>query len=97
MTDFRRLDELTELRTRSADRLRSLAPKDRGERERVSGIASQVANERAREILRLSREGVSFADIGARLDRTDPYRRGVPDNRPVPRRQDPPDRTRRPR
>ncbi len=97
MTDFSRLDELTQLMTRAMDQLRSLAPGDQAERARVSAVRRQVREERGQELARLCSQGVPLRDAGARLDRTDPYRRGVPDNRPVPRRQDPPDRTRGPR
>jgi hypothetical protein len=95
--DFARLDELTAMLTRAKDTLRSLSPEDRAARERVNGVHAKVFSERGAEILRLQRAGNSFTDIGAQLERTDPYRYGTPDNRPARPRRDPPARARRAR
>lgn len=100
MTDFSRLDELTRMRTRAVDRERSLHPKDREERARVGEISSRVMAERGEEISRLSdggRDRAALSRIGEHLDRTDPYRYGVPENRPVRQRAAAPGRTRRTR
>lgn len=80
---FGRLDELTDLMTRTSDALRSLHPKDRRERARLSAGDSQLREARREEIQRLHQAGYSYAVIGAYLDRIDPYRSGVPADRPV--------------
>jgi hypothetical protein len=95
--DFARLDELTAMLTRAKDTLRSLPPKDRAARERVNGVHAKIFAERGAEILRLQQAGNSFTDIGAQLERTDPYRYGTPANRPARPRRDPPGQMRRTR
>lgn len=83
---FRRLDKLTALLAKACDAWRAADPKDRARRERIGRVQQKLRAARGREIARLHANGVPFQVIGAHLDATDPYRHGVPDNRPV--RQD---------
>jgi hypothetical protein len=83
---FARLDELTQMMTRAHDELRAVPPKDRETRSRVGTVAQQVTDARFDEVLRLSRAGHPLDRIGEHLDRTDPYRHGVPEDRPVRQR-----------
>jgi hypothetical protein len=80
---YRRLDKLTRMLTTATDRFRAADPKNRAERARTGSMQRRLNAARAQEIARLHDAGTPLTVIGAHLDATDPYRRGVPDNRPV--------------
>jgi hypothetical protein len=80
---FRRLDKLTRMMTTAADRCRATDPEDRAERARIGGMQRRLSAARAAEVARLRAAGTPLEVIGAHLDATDPYRRGVPGDRPV--------------
>jgi hypothetical protein len=80
---YRRLDKLTRMMTRANDGYRATDRKDRAKRARIARVQLRLSNARATEVTRLHAAGISLASIGAHLDATDPYRHGVPDNRPA--------------
>jgi hypothetical protein len=80
---YRRLDKLTRMMTRANDAYRATGREDRAKRARIARVQLRLSNARATEVTRLHATGISLAVIGAHLDDTDPYRHGVPDNRPV--------------
>lgn len=71
---YRKLDRLTREMTRLEGRRRA-APAGRA-RGKLAARLGTVARERQAEAQRLVSGGVTPAEIGARLDRTDPYRHG---------------------
>lgn len=82
---FRRLDKLTAMLTSATDSYRAADPKDRTRRARTGGVQRRLNAARAAEIVRLLDAGIPPEAIGAHLDATDPYRFGVPADRPVRR------------
>jgi hypothetical protein len=80
---YRRLDKLTRMLASAADAYRAADPKDRAKRARIGRTQTALSRAREIEIGRLRDNGTSLGHIGAHLDATDPYRRGVPGNRPV--------------
>jgi hypothetical protein len=82
---YRRLDKLTGMLAKAADSYRATDPKNRTERARIGSMQRRLSAARATEVTRLNATGTPLADIGAHLDDTDPYRRGVPGNRPARR------------
>lgn len=82
---YRRLDKLTRMLARAADEFRAADPEDRAKRARIGSVQRRLNAARAQEIARLHGDGTPLGVIGAHLDATDPYRRGVPGSRPVRR------------
>jgi hypothetical protein len=80
---YRRLDKLTRMMTRANDTYRAADPKDRAKRARIGRMQQKLRAARAAEVSRLHGTGTPLEVVGAHLDATDPYRRGVPGNRPV--------------
>jgi hypothetical protein len=82
---YRRLDKLTAMLARASDEFRATDPKDRARRARIGSVQKRLGAARAEAITELADAGTPLEEIRAHLDATDPYRHGVPDNRPVRR------------
>jgi len=80
---YRRLDKLTRMMTGASDAYRAADPKDRARRARIGRTPTALSRARAAEVARLHGNGTPLDAVSAHLDATDPYRRGVPGNRPV--------------
>jgi hypothetical protein len=80
---YRRLDKLTAMMTKASDEFRATDPKDRVKRARIGRVQARLSAARAEAIAELADAGTPLEAIRAHLDAVDPYRRGVPDNRPV--------------
>ncbi len=82
---YRRLDKLTRMLAGASDAYRTADPKDRAKRARIGRMQTALSRARAAEVDRLCDRGMPLDVISAHLDATDPYRCGVPGNRPVGR------------
>jgi hypothetical protein len=83
---FGRLLRLTDRMTAATDRVRGTSPSDRRVRARFNRQWSRASARRQGEIARLAQAGVPLPSVSRVLDQRDPYRRGVPENRPVRQR-----------